>query len=120
MLISLRSRTRLDLKADYKYYSFGEGTPIGPTLPRSFRGNIYISQFVCFLAFPCERRSCPPYINKDTTMLKHITHAGAIGLLVFFASVTSRAQTPELIPTRRSVRCAMALTGSATHLPVRP
>jgi len=28
-------------KADYNYYSFGEGTPIGPTLPRSFRGNVY-------------------------------------------------------------------------------
>lgn len=28
-------------KADYNYYGYGEGTPIGPTLPRSFRGNIY-------------------------------------------------------------------------------
>jgi len=28
-------------KADYNYYSYGEGTPIGPTLPRSFRGNVY-------------------------------------------------------------------------------
>lgn len=28
-------------KAYYDYYSYGEGTPIGPTLPRSFRGNVY-------------------------------------------------------------------------------
>jgi len=28
-------------KADYNYYSYGEGTPIGPTLSRSFRGNVY-------------------------------------------------------------------------------
>jgi hypothetical protein len=28
-------------KADYNYCSYGEGTPIGPTLPRSFRGNVY-------------------------------------------------------------------------------
>jgi opacity protein-like surface antigen len=28
-------------KADWNYYSYGEGTPIGPTLPRSFRGNVY-------------------------------------------------------------------------------
>jgi hypothetical protein len=28
-------------KADYNYYSYGEGSPIGPTLPRSFRGNVY-------------------------------------------------------------------------------
>jgi hypothetical protein len=28
-------------KADYNYYGYGEGTPIGPTLPRSFRGNVY-------------------------------------------------------------------------------
>ncbi len=28
-------------KADYNYYSYGEGTPIGPTLPRSFHGNVY-------------------------------------------------------------------------------
>jgi hypothetical protein len=28
-------------KADYNYYGFGEGTPIGPTLPRNFRGNLY-------------------------------------------------------------------------------
>jgi hypothetical protein len=28
-------------KGDYNYYSYGEGTPIGPTLPRSFRGNVY-------------------------------------------------------------------------------
>jgi hypothetical protein len=27
-------------KADYNYYSYGEGTPIGPS-PRSFRGNVY-------------------------------------------------------------------------------
>ncbi|MBN9614582.1 MAG: hypothetical protein J0G35_03315, partial [Acidobacteriales bacterium] len=27
-------------KTDYNYYSYGEGTPIGPTLPRSFRGNV--------------------------------------------------------------------------------
>ena len=27
-------------KADYNYYSYGEGTPIGPA-PRSFRGNVY-------------------------------------------------------------------------------
>lgn len=26
---------------DYNYYGYGEGTPIGPTLPRSFRGNVY-------------------------------------------------------------------------------
>jgi len=26
---------------EYNYYSYGEGTPIGPTLPRSFRGNVY-------------------------------------------------------------------------------
>jgi hypothetical protein len=28
-------------KGDYNYYGYGEGTPIGPTLPRSFRGNVY-------------------------------------------------------------------------------
>ncbi|MHB8888324.1 MAG: hypothetical protein ACYC46_05850 [Acidobacteriaceae bacterium] len=28
-------------KADWNYYSYGEGTPIGPTSPRSFRGNVY-------------------------------------------------------------------------------
>ncbi len=28
-------------RADWNYDSYGEGSPIGPTLPRSFRGNIY-------------------------------------------------------------------------------
>jgi hypothetical protein len=28
-------------KGDYNYYSYGEGSPIGPTSPRSFRGNVY-------------------------------------------------------------------------------
>ncbi|HET8636107.1 MAG TPA: hypothetical protein VFL96_04580 [Acidobacteriaceae bacterium] len=28
-------------KGDWDYYGYGEGTPVGPTLPRSFRGNIY-------------------------------------------------------------------------------
>jgi hypothetical protein len=28
-------------KADYNYYSYGEESPVGPTLPRNFRGNIY-------------------------------------------------------------------------------
>jgi hypothetical protein len=28
-------------KGDYNYYGYGEGTPIGPTLPRSFHGNIF-------------------------------------------------------------------------------
>lgn len=28
-------------KANYNYYGYGEGTPIGPTAPRSFRGNVY-------------------------------------------------------------------------------
>jgi hypothetical protein len=28
-------------RADWNYYGYGEGTPIGPTLPRSFRGNLY-------------------------------------------------------------------------------
>jgi len=28
-------------KADWNYYGYGEGGPIGPTLPRSFRGNVY-------------------------------------------------------------------------------
>jgi hypothetical protein len=28
-------------KGDYDYYSYGEGTPIGPTLPRSFHGNVF-------------------------------------------------------------------------------
>jgi hypothetical protein len=28
-------------KANWNYYSYGEGTPIGPTLFRSFRGNVY-------------------------------------------------------------------------------
>lgn len=28
-------------RGEYNYYSYGEGTPIGPTLPRSFRGNVY-------------------------------------------------------------------------------
>jgi len=28
-------------KGDWNYYSYGEGTPIGPTSPRSFRGNVY-------------------------------------------------------------------------------
>jgi hypothetical protein len=27
-------------KADYNYYGYGEGLPIGPTLPRNFHGNI--------------------------------------------------------------------------------
>jgi len=26
---------------NWNYYGYGEGTPIGPTLPRSFRGNVY-------------------------------------------------------------------------------
>jgi hypothetical protein len=29
------------LRGDWNYYGYGEGTPIGPTLPRSFRGNVY-------------------------------------------------------------------------------
>ena len=29
------------MRGDWNYYSYGEGTPIGPTMPRSFRGNIY-------------------------------------------------------------------------------
>lgn len=28
-------------KGDYNYYGYGEGTPIGPTLPRSFHGNVF-------------------------------------------------------------------------------
>lgn len=28
-------------RGDWNYYSYGEGSPIGPTLPRSFRGNLY-------------------------------------------------------------------------------
>jgi hypothetical protein len=28
-------------RADWNYYGYGEGSPIGPTLPRSFRGNLY-------------------------------------------------------------------------------
>jgi len=28
-------------KGNWNYYGYGEGTPIGPTLPRSFRGNVY-------------------------------------------------------------------------------
>ena len=28
-------------KGDYNYYSYGEGASIGPTLPRSFHGNIF-------------------------------------------------------------------------------
>jgi hypothetical protein len=28
-------------KANYNYYGYGEGLPIGPTLPRNFRGNVY-------------------------------------------------------------------------------
>jgi hypothetical protein len=28
-------------KADYNYYGYGEATPVGPTLPRPFHGNIY-------------------------------------------------------------------------------
>ncbi len=28
-------------RADWNYYSYGEGSPVGPTLPRSFRGNVY-------------------------------------------------------------------------------
>jgi hypothetical protein len=27
-------------KGEYNYYGYGEGTPIGPTLPRSFHGNV--------------------------------------------------------------------------------
>jgi hypothetical protein len=27
-------------KGDYNYYGYGEGTPTGPTLPRSFHGNV--------------------------------------------------------------------------------
>jgi hypothetical protein len=33
--------TNWQWKADYNYYGYGEGSPIGPTLPRSFRGNVY-------------------------------------------------------------------------------
>jgi hypothetical protein len=29
------------VRGEWNYYSYGEGTPIGPTLPRSFRGNVY-------------------------------------------------------------------------------
>ena len=28
-------------KANYNYYGYGEGSPIGPTLSRNFRGNLY-------------------------------------------------------------------------------
>jgi hypothetical protein len=28
-------------RASWDYYGYGEGTPIGPTLPRSFHGNLY-------------------------------------------------------------------------------
>jgi len=28
-------------KGEYNYYGYGEGTPIGPTNPRNFRGNLY-------------------------------------------------------------------------------
>ncbi len=28
-------------KGDWNYYGYGEGSPIGPTAPRSFRGNVY-------------------------------------------------------------------------------
>lgn len=28
-------------KADWNYYGYGEGGPVGPTLPRNFRGNLY-------------------------------------------------------------------------------
>ena len=28
-------------KGDYNYYGYGEGSPIGPTLPRSFHGNVF-------------------------------------------------------------------------------
>ena len=28
-------------KADYNYHDYGEGSPLGPTAPRNFRGNIY-------------------------------------------------------------------------------
>ncbi len=29
------------VRAEWNYYGYGEGTPIGPTSPRSFRGNLY-------------------------------------------------------------------------------
>jgi hypothetical protein len=29
------------VRGDWNYYSYGEGSPIGPTLPRSFRGNVF-------------------------------------------------------------------------------
>lgn len=82
-------------KADYNYYSFGEGTPIGPTLPRSFRGNVYT--LAVRYAFQLSRASvifARLTSIRSITMLKNITRAGAIGLAVFFASVTSLAQTP--------------------------
>jgi hypothetical protein len=28
-------------KGNYNYYGYGEGSPVGPTAPRSFRGNVY-------------------------------------------------------------------------------
>lgn len=28
-------------RGDWNYYGYGEGSPVGPTLPRSFRGNVY-------------------------------------------------------------------------------
>ena len=27
-------------KADYNFYGYGEGLPVGPTLPRNFHGNV--------------------------------------------------------------------------------
>lgn len=29
------------IRGEWNYYSYGEGSPIGPTLPRSFRANVY-------------------------------------------------------------------------------
>ena len=77
-------------KANYDYYSYGEGTPIGPTLPRSFRGNVYTLGFA-MLSSSCAGPSVTPYFNKEYYHAEHIT-AIAIGLVVLFASVTSLAQ----------------------------
>jgi hypothetical protein len=38
---SWRVRDGWGFRADWNYYSYGEGSPVGPALPRSFRGNVY-------------------------------------------------------------------------------
>ena len=53
-------------------------------------------------------------------MLKQITHAVAIGLVVLRASVTSLAQSSGADTYKAKCQMCHGADGWATHLPVRP